>query len=295
MLFSVITSTYNRGYIIENLYQSLKRQKTNNFEWIVIDDGSDDDTGLLFEKWMKEDNMFLIRYYKQANQGLIYSLNKAINLAKGDYIIKVDSDDYLTDDCLAFFESEIQCVNGKLYGISGMRGIDLNTPIKGWPTIDKNIGWVDASDLERKKYNLDADMCEAWKKEVLVKYPFQLWPGEKFAPEQITLNQIALEGYKIRWYSKIICICNYRNDGLTKGVSKLIKDNPMGYAMMYNHMLNYDISIKEKLYAALQCDIQSILGHNLRYINKNGHIFLKYITFPLSLLWSIRRKIQYKK
>ena len=296
MLFSVVTSTYNRGYIIENLYRSLQRQNFTDFEWIVIDDGSTDQTEKLFSKWIEEDNKFTIKYFKQENIGLIRSLNKAFNKACGEYIIKVDSDDYITDDCLEFFASKIKNISGDVYAVAGIRGKTIDNPIKGsWPLIDENVGYVDATDLERKKYNLDADMCEAWRKDILIKYPLKVWETEKFAPEQISFFQIALDGYKIRWFSKILCICNYRNDGLTLGADKLVKENPMGYAMMYDHMLNYDISIKGKLVAALQCDTLAIVGKNPHYIFKYKHVLYKIIMFPLALFLSIRRKRQFNK
>lgn len=296
MLFSIITSTYNRGYIIENLYRSLQRQSCKDFEWIVINDGSLDNTSYLFSLWMKEKNQFQIRYYEQSNMGLIRSLNKAISLAKGDYIIKMDSDDYMTDDCLCFFEKEIKKISGKIYGVGGQRGKDIDSPLKGsFPYIDKHLGYIDASDLERKKYNLDADMCEAWQAKVLKKYPFQVWKDEKFAPEQIVFYQIALDGYKIRWFAKVVCINDYISDGLTINSNRLIKENPMGYAMMYDHMLNYNISFFEKCKAALQCDILTILSHNISYLKKNPHKFYKYIMFPASIIWAYRRKKQFDK
>lgn len=296
MLFSIITSTYNRGYTIENLYRSLQRQNFSDFEWIVIDDGSSDNTSILFENWLKEKNSFDIRYYKQENQGLIRSLNKAINLAKGKYVIKVDSDDYITDDCLYFFFEKVKGIQGNVYGVGAQRGEDIQTPIKGtWPYIPDNHEYIETSDLHRKEYNLDADMCEAWRTDILKKYPFKVWPTEKFAPEQITFFQIALDGYKIRWFAKVVCINDYKADGLTKGADKLVKENPMGYAMMYDHMLNYDITLIEKMKAALQCDILSILGKNPKYIIRNENKSIKILMFPLALVWSIRRKKQFKK
>ena len=63
-LITVFTPTYNRGYIIEELYKSLQEQVAYNFEWLVIDDGSTDNTEELFKKWMLEDNNFNIRYIK---------------------------------------------------------------------------------------------------------------------------------------------------------------------------------------------------------------------------------------
>ena len=85
-LITVFTPTYNRGYIIENLYKSLKKQKSNNFEWLVIDDGSTDNTKELFEKWQNEKNKFDIRYIKTNNDGKPRAINKALKIARGKYL-----------------------------------------------------------------------------------------------------------------------------------------------------------------------------------------------------------------
>ena len=68
-MITVFTSTYNRGYIIENLYQSLKRQTSKDFEWIVIDDGSTDNTESLLFKWKNEEANFPIKYKKIKKKG----------------------------------------------------------------------------------------------------------------------------------------------------------------------------------------------------------------------------------
>ena len=69
MKITVFTPTYNRAYIIHNLYESLKRQTCKNFEWLIVDDGSTDNTEELIKSWKKEYNKFAIRYYKQSNGG----------------------------------------------------------------------------------------------------------------------------------------------------------------------------------------------------------------------------------
>ncbi|MBQ7385547.1 MAG: glycosyltransferase family 2 protein [Ruminococcus sp.] len=78
---TVFTPTYNRAYIISNLYNSIKKQTFKNFEWLVVDDGSTDNTEDLFKKWQHEDNDFVIRYYKTVNGGKHRAINRALNLA----------------------------------------------------------------------------------------------------------------------------------------------------------------------------------------------------------------------
>ena len=107
---TVFTPTYNRAYILENLYRSLQRQSFTDFEWLVVDDGSSDGTKALFERWQKEDNLFPIRYCYKENGGKCRAINYGLKLAQGELFFTVDSDDYLTDDALekvALWESTL--------------------------------------------------------------------------------------------------------------------------------------------------------------------------------------------
>lgn len=296
-LITVFTATYNRGHLIQRIYQSLLRQKEFNFEWLVIDDGSQDQTEDLFNDWTSRDNPFEIRYYKQENRGLIRTLNRGIELARGEYFAKIDSDDYVVDDYTTNISKWVASIENStsIYAGSGVRVTPDGIPLKGkWPDIPRELGFVDATDLERAAYDLDADMCEAWRTDVLRNYPFPVWNGEKFAPEQIVFNQIALDGYKIRWYPVAMSICEYQEGGLTKGSRKLEIQNPMGYAMMYNHKLKYDIPFAQKLRCAMQCTALSIVGRNPQYILQTNLPIAAIATLFPGVLLAIRRKWQYR-
>ena len=97
---TVFTPTFNRAYILSNLYQSPQRQSFCDFEWLIVDDGSTDNTKELINKWKMEQNAFEIRYVWQKNGGKCRAINKGLDLAKGELFFTVDSDDYLTDDAL---------------------------------------------------------------------------------------------------------------------------------------------------------------------------------------------------
>ena len=82
MKVPVFTPTYNRAYILERLYNSLKRQTLYDFEWLVLDDGSTDSTSQLFEKWKKENLPFDIVYYKKDNGGKCRAINVGLHYAR---------------------------------------------------------------------------------------------------------------------------------------------------------------------------------------------------------------------
>lgn len=295
---TIFTATYNRGHLIEKLYRSLQRQKIFEFEWLVVDDGSTDHTEELFTKWMAEENQFPIRYYKQENQGLIRALNRGVQLAKGEYFSKIDSDDYVVDD---FMKNLLKWLPGivqdkDVYAVSGLRVTPDGIPLKGtWPQMPVGKECVDATDLQRKEYNLDADMCEAWRTEVLRQRPFPVWPGEKFAPEQIVFHQIAVEGLKIRWYPIPMSVCEYQEGGLTKGARNLERRNPMGYAMMYNQRMNCVTSFKDKCRAAMQCNALMLVGKSPSYIFKSNCPAASWLMALPGMLLAVRRVLQYHK
>ena len=295
---TVFTATYNRGHLIEQLYRSLLRQRVFDFEWLVIDDGSQDNTKELFAQWCAKENPFPVRYYEQENQGLIRSLNRGIELAQGEYLAKIDSDDYVTDDFAANMLDWIDqiCKEERVYAVAGLRVTPEGMPIKGvWPRISERPGYVDATDLERVQYDLDADMCEAWRTDILRSHPFPVWEGEKFAPEQIVFHEIALEGWKIRWYPVPMSVCEYQQGGMTLGASKLERENPMGYAMMYNHKLKYQTGLKNRLVTAMQCNALSFVGGHPEYIFKSNALSASLAMLLPGWLLSLRRKKQYKK
>lgn len=295
---TIFTATYNRAHLIWQLYESLQRQRNFEFEWIVIDDGSGDNTKELFEKWTSEKNNFSIRYYYQENGGLIRALNRGISLAKGKYFAKIDSDDFVVDE---YAENIMRWIDEteneeEIYAVAGLKVRKDGTPLKGsFPLIPEGKRFVDSTDLERKKYNLDADMCEAWKTSVLKKHPFPVWHNEKFAPEQLVLFDIAMEGLKIRWYPIAMCVCEYQEGGLTLGASKLEKENPMGYAMMYNQNLKINASMKKHLYDAAQMTALSLYAHEFSYLKQSNNQLATIVTFPIGLILGIRRWIQYSK
>lgn len=296
--FTIFTPTYNRAYILPRLYESLKEQTNKNFEWLIVDDGSTDETAKLVKKWKREENGFQIKYYFKENGGKPRAINFGIQFAHEKFFFMIDSDDYLLPDAVAKMSEwckEIAQMEDFI-GVGAARGCSDGTYLKGKTPKVNADGYVDATNLQRADFDLDADMCEAYKTEILKVFPMAEWEGEKFAPEQIALNNIALKGYKLRWHSDIIYICDYLEDGLTKGSKRLEAQNPMGYAMMYNHKLLYpNLSWKEKYHAACQHVALSIVGKHSSYIWKSNQLTYTVFALPIGVILSFRRRKQFKE
>lgn len=223
---TIFTPTFNRAYIIDNLYQSLLKQTSKEFEWYVIDDGSTDETEQYFNSIMSIDNPFVIRYEKKENGGKHRAINKAVQNVKSELFFIVDSDDYLLDDTVEKILKWVDTLDTshKWAGVSGARGYTKETFIGG---VNKACGYIDAKNTERKKYNLLGDKAEVYFTHVLKAYPFPEIEGENFVTEEIVWNAIACDDYYIRWYNEIIYITEYLADGLTRDNTKFVK-NPKG-------------------------------------------------------------------
>ena len=296
-MITVFTPTYNRAHTLNQLYQSLLQQNCYDFEWLVINDGSTDDTETLFNKWLEKENPFSIRYYAVKNGGKQRAINQALQLAKGEYFFIVDSDDSLLPHAITFIKNAFKSLpkDDSFIGISGIKGGLDGKPLHRTPSIDSAIGYVDANNLERMQYGLQADMAEAFFTEKIQKYTFSVWEGENFTPEAVVWNQMALDGYKLRWFNQVIYLCEYQEDGLTRSSWKLLKNNPMGYALLFNILLKSTKGIKERINLTLQFISCCCIAKEYSYIKECHSKVLSLLLFPLGWLLSLRRQNQFKK
>ena len=231
-MISVITPTYNRAYILFQAYDSLCAQTSKAFEWIVVDDGSTDQTEQMVKAWEKEQKEFSVHYYKKPNGGKHRAVNFGVQQAKYGYILILDSDDYLTNDA-------IECIHQWTLQIQGKEDFAGVAGLRGWKNSDAAIGgdlgdkeYIDAANHERAKYGLSGDKAEVYRTELLRKYPFPEFEGEGFISEASVWNKISLDGYRIRWFNKVVYKCEYLEDGLTNMVhtgEKLMMNNFQGY------------------------------------------------------------------
>ena len=224
---TIFTSTYNRAYILQQLYDSLCRQTYDDFEWIIIDDGSTDNTFYLINKWLNA-NKIAIRYLKKINGGKHRAINLGTDIAFGEFFFIVDSDDYLVDNALEIIKHYSLQINSIEYaGVSGLKIFSTGEPIGNYLANE----YIDATNLERKKYNLLGDKAEVYYTKILKRNKFPEIENENFIHESIVYNKIASEGYKIRWFNKPLVICEYISDGLTKNADIINRKNPKGYLL----------------------------------------------------------------
>lgn len=227
-MITVFTPTYNRAEYLKRAYRSLLAQTSQNFEWIVIDDGSSDETDKAAEEIQKDGyRQFPFTYLKQKHGGKHRAVNFAVREAKGEFLLILDSDDRLMPHAIEFVSAWGEQIKDKknIAAVSGLRVFPNGRIIGGVPKIRKHF-YAEADNFQRKKYNLECDMAEAYRVDILKKYPFPEYEGEDFIPEGAVWGKIAEDGYIVRWYHEPIYVCEYLDGGLTKssGMDRIVKN-----------------------------------------------------------------------
>ena len=251
---TICTPIYNRAYKILDLYESLKLQSIQNFEWLIIDDGSTDNIESKIDK-IKSENVINYKYIKKDNGGKHTAINIGLEFAEGELFFIVDSDDILTKDSIEKIIYNWRQIKKedrmKFIGVSGNRGYNLNQVIgDGLPSPFIECTAIDL----RYHYNINGDKAEAFETEKLKKYKFPEHEGEKFLTEAIIWNRISKDGYLLRWFNDIIYITEYLDDGLTKKYDSLMANNINGTIMYYTELLEFrnKLSAKKEFIAKVE-------------------------------------------
>lgn len=246
-----MTPAYNRAYIIDKLYQSLKKQTDFDFEWLVIDDGSTDNTEEYFSEVLKQNNPFEVRYIKKQNGGKHTCINMATDIAEGEYFFIVDSDDFLPENSVERIKFWIDSIektgDEKLVGVCGQR-FNYNENCAIGYTFDEKKEYLDITLLQREDFAIYGDKAEVLKTEILKKYKFPEFENERFVTEIVVWYDIAKDGYKFRFFNEPVYMCEYLEDGLTKNLSDITLKSPKGYIFwQYKKIYWYDYNFKKRL------------------------------------------------
>ena len=242
MRFTVFTATYNRGYLLQQLYESLLRQTFRDFEWIIVDDGSTDNTETIVKKLQAQEHFFPIIYKKQQNGGKHRAWNQALKMAAGELFFGCDSDDYLTDDALEIadkMEKTIPYTEKRTFaGVCGLKAYK-NSQIVGTTYI--NAEYVDFTYLERIQNKLTGDKAEVFYTSVWKQYNYYEFEGENFLTESTSLFRMAEDGLKIRFFNNILKIIEYLPGGVTATSRQKFINNPKGWGLSISQNIKYGL------------------------------------------------------
>lgn len=288
---TIFTPTYNRANLLPLLFESLKKQIFKDFEWIIVDDGSIDNTLSTIDKILRENistkDSFPIRYFKKENGGKHTAINKGVTEAKGELFLILDSDDSLPKNALSMIIEIYQNCKNKIDcgGVCGIMAHHNGNKIgSGLPREE-----LYTSTLElRHRYNVIGDLLEVFKTSVMKEFPFPEFHGEKFCPEILVWNRIATK-YKLLCFNKITYYRDYLEGGLTDKIIEIRMNSPIATIMTYAEMLDYSIPLKVKIKAAINY-------WRFRFCSDKKEIpYIKWFWFFLKPLgWLMHQRDLYK-
>lgn len=290
MKLTVFTPTYNRAYILPELYESLKRQTNQAFIWIVVDDGSTDNTKQLVEDWEKAGEI-QIQYHYQENAGKMQAHNKGVELCNTEMFVCVDSDDYLVDDAvdqlIMVWQEKHISDDPQIAGVIAKRG-------------GKNGKMLGRRDFPNEAFgtvvgvseHIQGDTTLCFKTSTLRNYQFPFVLGEKFITEAYIYKQID-QNYRYFLYPEILTICEYLPDGYTKQGGRVGYQNPVG--RMYYEALCIHLDKGEKRWiAAAKYNMYKYLSKHKDVDSFNMYErFVLCITFPMSILFAKKKRGEY--
>lgn len=246
MQFSVFTPTYNRAHLLSNAYESLCAQSFQDFEWLVIDDESSDDTVSLVHRWQKC-APFPIRLIEQKRGGKHRAHNKAASHARGELFTVLDSDDTITRHALerlAFHWHSIPAADRDKY--SGVTCLcrDAKTGAVVGSAFPRGV--LDCRHYEIETlYGVRGEKWGCHRTDVLRRTPFPEVPGELFCPEALVWNRIA-RSYLVRHVNDMLRTYAPQRDGLTASIRPVLIGSPNGARTYYREWLELDVPTEAK-------------------------------------------------
>ncbi len=231
-MITIFTPIYNRITLLKKLYNSLINQTSYDFEWIVIDDGSEDPIVDYISRIALKTTEFPVYCKRQEHGGKIRAWNKAAEIANGELFFIVDSDDILLPQAIERMTSwwnEIK-IDMSFAGVSGLR-VDEKNRVFGKPDF---ASWFDGTYFEAVEHGITGDKADAYRTNLIRKFPIPIFDDELYTPEGCFVEQLAEKGYKMRWYNEVIYKGGYLEDGITRQGVKKWRRNPKGLAIYYS-------------------------------------------------------------
>lgn len=279
-ILTVFTLTYNRAYCLSRCYESLLRQTNKDFEWLVIDDGSTDNTKEIVESWRQEKKIN-IRYIYKKNGGMHTGYNTAYDNIFTELAVSVDSDDYLTDDAiekiLTFWEKN------KAPQYAGIVGLDI------FPN-----GEVIGTELPEQKsckiydlYNrlgVKGDKKQVYRPELMRQFKSPEFDGEKLFPTCYKYFMVDLN-YDMLILNEPLCVVEYMPDGFTKNIIKSYKNNLNNYIFYRKFIMSYPNATKRHQYRfAIHYVAECLLAKRKNIIKESPKNGMTLFAFPFGII-----------
>ena len=254
---TVFTPAYNRAYTLPRTYEGMKKQKNTDFIWLIVDDGSSDNTAELVRQWQAEENDFEIRYVYKENGGMHTAHNTAYELIDTELNTCVDSDDALAPDAVQIIYDAWQRVKDQ--GYAGLLALDAEFGGKligkGFP---EGLTSTTLGDYYRnggagdKKLILRTDVVRQYP-------PYPTFEGERFVPLGSMYTMIDRD-YELSVLDEVVCLVEYMPDSSTNNMIRQYYRNPNGFRYGRLVTLTEKSTLKRRLMVYVHYAAESILA-----------------------------------
>lgn len=279
-MITIFTPTYNRANTIIRTYKSLINQTCKDFEWLIVDDGSNDNTELIVQEWIKNSELS-IRYIKQSNGGKYRAYNNGLQLAKGEFFFCVDSDDWLPINAIELILSYAERLRSDetLAGIIALK-LYKDENVIGLPFKEHGI----SSSL----YNLEllgegGERSLVFKTSIARMFPFPEETNEKFIGESVIYDRFHNK-YEFIVSNDALTICEYQIDGLSNNLRDVMLRNPAGYKLYFAQRIDITPSFFARIGYILRYHAFRLLYGGTAYNYKGKHKFIVNALSPLGVL-----------
>ena len=283
---TIITPTYNRAHTLSRVYESLKSQTFRDFKWIIMDDGSTDNTGDLVKRF-QEENIFPIEYYKQKNQHKFLTVLDGIRKVESKYHMVVDSDDSYPENSLEILFNEVEKIENQddYIGLMAL-SVDEEGKIVGdaYPN-----GGFDGSIFDmRYKYGVRGDkfgifISKTYKKWIENK-DYSKYKGKGYIPQSVIFNEYDAKGVKTRFINRIVRVYHKdENDAASVSNTRWTGKNVFGLKEGHLSFLN---SYQSMLLGYPKVLFRNLVGYQY-YSLKNRNSISEIISSPKNIVIKI--------
>lgn len=283
ILLTIFTPAYNRAHTLPRTYESLVSQTCKDFIWLIIDDGSQDNTAELVKQWQARDNGFEIQYIYKVNGGMHTAHNTAYANIHTELNTCIDSDDKLAPGAVEKILSKWEQVRNK--GYAGIIGLDAdfdgNILGKGFPE-----GLVETTVIGYYAAGGSGDKKLVYRTEVINSYPeYPVFEGEKYVSLSYKYRLID-QTYQMAVLDEVLCNVEYQPDGSSNTMWKQYLLNPKGWAFWRKVRMQYPESAKRTVIDCIHYCSSSILSKNSYYIAESPKKLLTVLCTPAGWILS---------
>ena len=277
---TVFTPTFNRAHTLPRTYESLKKQRDKRFIWLIIDDGSTDDTKQLVSQWMKENDSFQIKYIYKENGGMHTAHNVAYENIETELNVCIDSDDCLAENAIDLILDFWDKSNHKNY--AGIIGLDSDFDGN---IIGSDLGNITETTLSGFYANGGkGDKKLVYRTDIIKQYPpYPVFDGEKYVGLNYKYTLID-QDYKLLTLNKVLCNVEYQSDGSSNSMWRQYLNNPIGFAFLRKFYMKYNTSILRNYIDSTHYVSSSILSRNCHFIRESPKKILTVLSIPFGII-----------